>query len=75
MQTDRFDLYMDGELYKENFDCLLIMFFNGKLGGGGMMMQPFAMINDGFINVSLVQNYGVKHLLHITELTKNVGGT
>lgn len=74
LKYDKFDLYMDDQLYMEDVEAILIMFFNGKLGGGGMMMQPFAVLNDGFLDVAIVRNFGVKYLLQITDLTQNHGG-
>lgn len=54
LRTDKFDLHMDGKLYKENFDTEIVMGFNGKVGGGGMILNPFAVLNDGFMDMTVV---------------------
>lgn len=34
LRPDYFDLYLDGKLYLENFETVLVMGMSGKIGGG-----------------------------------------
>ena len=54
LRPDVFDLYFDGKLYKKDFETVIVMFFNGKIGGGGMILNPFGTINNGFIDATVL---------------------
>jgi diacylglycerol kinase family enzyme len=41
-------------MYMQELETLLLMSFNGKYGGGGMLLNPLAVINDGLLDVTLV---------------------
>lgn len=51
IKYDKFDLYIDDQLYFENIESVLLMLFNGNLCGGGMIVDPFAVMNDGLVDV------------------------
>jgi len=43
-----------------------MMGFNGKLTGGGMYVAPYAVINDGLMDLSLTtEQLGVKGLVNL----------
>lgn len=47
---------MDEELYVKDLDTLMLMGLNGKVGGGGMIFNPFATINDGLMDMTFIPN-------------------
>jgi diacylglycerol kinase (ATP) len=54
LRPDHFDLYLDGEIYMENFETVLFMGMSGKIGGGGMILNPFGVHNDGIMDLTLI---------------------
>ena len=55
-----FDLYIDGEQVQpsdgENgsISTSLMMMFNGKFTGGGIIFDPFALMNDGLLDMAWI---------------------
>ena len=64
LKADIWDIYVNNEIVFENFSTGLVMGFNGKISAGGMILNPFAVINDGLVDFSLIP------MLKFTELVK-----
>ena len=43
----------DGETIYENIPLILLGVFNSKFGGGGFLLSPYGVVNDGMIEVML----------------------
>jgi len=57
--NDLYEISIDGKsIYtaEEPLETILIMIHNGKYTGGGMVVDPFAILNDGMLNVSCATN-------------------
>ena len=56
MLQDVFTVEIDGvrvgSAGKENISSILVMLFNGKFTGGGMIVDPFACMNDGLVDIT-----------------------
>jgi len=64
LKRDKFDMYVDEKLYLENMETVIIMGFNGKTSGGGLYIAPYAVINDGLLDITLsTERLGVKGLV------------
>jgi len=37
---------------KDNVSSILVMLFNGKFSGGGMIIDPVACMNDGLVDIT-----------------------
>jgi diacylglycerol kinase (ATP) len=46
LRPDHFDM--------ENFETVLVMGMSGKIGGGGMVLNPFGVLNDGLLDLTLI---------------------
>ena len=55
----------------------MIMIHNGKFTGGGMVIDPFAILNDGMLNVVCAINKKNFKMMKLDELMKKAkkGGT
>lgn len=42
----------NGALLLNDFNTQFMFLFNGKFGGGGMMLNPLALINDGLMELN-----------------------
>ena len=47
-RQETFDIEIDDNIKLENITTQFILAFNGKYGGGKMILNPMAMINDGY---------------------------
>jgi diacylglycerol kinase family enzyme len=62
-------------LYIENVRTVLAMAFNGKLGGGGMIINPYAVMNDGLLDFALVsEKMGAVALTKLLDKATKQGG-
>jgi hypothetical protein len=56
MVQDLFTIEIDGVQVntdgKDNVSSILVMLFNGKFTGGGMIVHPFACMNDGLVDIT-----------------------
>lgn len=56
MLQDVFTVEIDGvkvsSTGKDNVSSILLMLFNGKFSGGGMIIDPFACMNDGLVDIT-----------------------
>ena len=56
---DQYQLSIDDKpLSQEGISTALMMVNNGKYSNGGMIMNPFAAVNDGLIDVSWIEDQG-----------------
>jgi len=37
---------------QDNINSILVMLFNGKFSGAGLIIDPFACMNDGLIDLT-----------------------
>lgn len=82
-RADTFELYIDGEKVQggsENGDVetTLLMVCNGKYTGGGMVINPFANMNDGLVDVTWISDPRINNLTGVAGMlgdAKKCGGT
>lgn len=71
-RTDNYDLIIDDELVKvngsEQISTTLMMVFNGKNTGAGMIVNPFATMNDGLIDVCWISDPKVNSLTGVAGM-------
>ncbi len=56
---------------------ILFMLFNGKFTGGGMIVDPFACMNDGLVDIAWIHDEKKQGLLGVAEIlgkAKSNGG-
>jgi len=62
-------VYVDGELVKaptaDEHSTICLMVFNGKYTGGGMILDPYACINDGMVDVTWASDPRVNTLMGV----------
>lgn len=62
---------------KNNVNTILMMLFNGKYSGGGMIVDPFACMNDGLVDLTWLHDERVSGIMGISDIlgkAKNKGG-
>lgn len=70
-----YDLYINKDLYLEDIKTTLVMGFNGKYGGGGMVLNPFALINDGFTDMVVIpEKFGFGQMVDFLGKATKKGG-
>lgn len=58
--------------WKEDFDTMLFMVYNGKFGGGRIMLNPLGMMNDGYFEaVSWKNRFSFSTALTVFSQAKN----
>ena len=72
-------MYVDGELVKaptaDEHSTICLMVFNGKYTGGGMILDPYACINDGMVDVTWASDPRVNTLMGVNGvMTKAKNG-
>lgn len=69
---DIYELYVDGEKVKlnatEDLATILLMLGNGKYTGGGMIINPYACVNDGMIDVTWISDPRINNLTGISGM-------
>mgnify|MGYP006950261443 CR=1 FL=1 len=58
-------------------NTILMMLFNGKTSGGGMIVDPFACMNDGLVDVTWVVDEKIQSLKGVADMldkAKTKGG-
>lgn len=53
---------------KTNVNTLMVMFFNCKFTGGGMVVDPFACMNDGFLDITWLHDEKKMNLIGVADL-------
>ena len=60
MIPDSFSIEVDGVTVTNNLkpdvETILLMLMNGKTTGAGMVVNPFACMNDGLIDVTWIHD-------------------
>jgi diacylglycerol kinase family enzyme len=54
LRPDKFDVILDDKLVYENLETLFLQLNNGKLAGGRMILNPFGLINDGYMEAVIL---------------------
>jgi len=71
-QPDSYEMFIDGVRVNtgesENFDTTLLMVTNGKFTGGGMVINPFAAMNDGLIDVTWISDPAINNLTGVAGM-------
>ena len=72
--VDSFEIYIDNEKVSngqvEDADIVttLLMITNGKFTGGGMVISPFAIINDGLADVTWISDPAINNLCGVAGM-------
>ena len=82
MLQDTFTIEVDGVKVgstagKDNVSSILVMLFNGKFTGGGMIVDPFASMNDGLVDITWLHDESKQGLVGVADLlgkAKSKGG-
>lgn len=80
-RVDEYDLFIDGQevnLGDSQLQTTLLMVTNGKYTGGGMIINPFASINDGLCDVTWISDPAINNLTGIASMlgdAKKHGGS
>ena len=75
MRSEKYDFLIDDDIQIENQDTQFILVYNAKYGGGRMMLNPLAIINDGHFEFLFIQNLiGFNAAIKLFDGAKN-GGT
>lgn len=51
MRSQRFDYLINDSIRFDNYDTQFVLIYNAKYGGGRMMLNPLAIINDGYFEL------------------------
>ena len=74
IKHDLVDIYVDEVLLYENLATCLMVNFNGKFGGNGMLLNPNGLINDGLIELIVVtEKLNFKRLADLMESAMKKG--
>ena len=72
VQPDHFNIFIDGVLQKmdtkNDVQTILFMLFNGKNTGAGMILNPFAVMNDGLLDATWLHDENKMGVLGIADL-------
>lgn len=78
---DIYEILVDGEPIKfeqdDQVQTIFMMLMNGKYTGGGMIVDPFACMNDGLIDILIVTDENemkFKRIVKIMDEAKKKGG-
>ena len=81
-RADTFKLTIDGQDVvsdaADNVNTTLLMVTNGKYTGGGMVINPFAVMNDGLCDVTWISDPAINNLMGVAGMlgdAKKHGGT
>ena len=71
-RSDHFDVFIDGNKVNPSQEysvtSTLLMPTNGKFTGGGSIINPFSLMNDGLIDVTWISNRAVNKLTGVAGL-------
>ena len=62
---------------KNDVTSILVMLFNGKFSGGGLIVDPFACMNDGLVDITWLHDESQQGLLGVADIlgkAKSKGG-
>jgi diacylglycerol kinase family enzyme len=75
--ADIFTIEVDGVKITTTDLTTLLMMFNGKYSGGGMIIDPFAIMNDGLIDMTFISDQKTQNLMGVADMldkAKTKGG-
>ena len=79
-KQDMFKVEVDGKEFtsegKDHVSSILFMLFNGKFTGGGCVVDPFACMNDGLIDLTWMhaeERMGIVGIADMLEKSKTKG--
>ena len=70
-RPDSYDLFIDGQKVlppNTHIETTLLMICNGKFTGGGMIVNPFACVNDGLCDVTWISDPAINNLLGVAGM-------
>ena len=70
-KSDNFDLYIDDQRVmppNTHVQTTVMMICNGKYTGGGMIINPFAALNDGLCDVTWLSDPAINNLLGVAGM-------
>jgi len=78
LQKYNFEVEIDGvRAPQDDMNSILVMIFNGKFTGGGMIVDPFACMNDGLMDIVVLKDPKVQNLTGVADMldkAKKKGG-
>lgn len=60
---------MDHQLFIKDLHSQFLMVNNGKYAGGGMVLNPYGLVNDGYCELSFISE-----IISKFQLIKFIGG-
>ena len=73
--ADTYSLTIDDVAFNQgSLNTALMMVNNGKYANGGMIMNPFAAINDGLIDITWISDPSYSGTLGVTGIFSDAGG-
>ncbi len=68
---DSFQCHITCSEFLGNYNCLMVSVSNGKRTGGGFYVTPKALVNDGFLDVSIVRNvHSIQRMKYLPLIEK-----
>jgi diacylglycerol kinase family enzyme len=68
--SDTFEVFVDGKQVQTpasaEHSTISLMTFNGKYTGGGMILDPYACVNDGMTDITWVSDPALNNLLGVS---------
>ena len=70
-KPDTYEIIADGKTIFPSLKTLFVMIFNGRRAGGGMHLTPTNLINDGFLDYTiLTKDFGRLKLIDLLDKSK-----
>lgn len=68
--SDNFEILVDGKRVdnEESHSTIFLMGFNGKHTGGGMMLNPYACLNDGLTDIVWSSDPAINNLMGVAGI-------
>lgn len=75
IKTDLLDIYVDGKLECQDQPIVSLMCMNTKLCGGGFVLNPYAVVNDGLLDfVYMSKKATFSGLVKMMDQATKLGG-
>ncbi len=75
MRSERYDFLIDENILLTDIETQFVLVYNAKYGGGRMLLNPLAILNDGFFEFIFFKNLiGFGAAMKLFDGAKN-GGT
>lgn len=72
--ADQFKLEIDDKPESGNVVTSLLMVNNGKFANGGMIMNPFASVNDGLMDITWISDPNWQGTMGVTDIMSQARG-